>query len=50
MKDTLLRPTSTASQVGSVISENDIRRRGNVKHYIYLFIRLFSSNDTIIIN
>jgi hypothetical protein len=28
MKDTLLRPTSTLSQPGSIMSEGDIRRRG----------------------
>jgi hypothetical protein len=29
MKDTLLRPTSTLSQPGSIISDGEIRRRGN---------------------
>jgi hypothetical protein len=30
MKDTLLRPTSTLSQPGSIMSEGDIRRRGKL--------------------
>jgi len=30
MKDTLLRPTSTMSQPGSIISEGEIRRRGEI--------------------
>jgi hypothetical protein len=30
MKETLLRPTSTLSQPGSIISDGDIRRRGKI--------------------
>lgn len=35
MKDTLLRPTSTVSQPGSVISEGEIRRRGRMKILVF---------------
>jgi len=51
MKDRLIRPTSTLSQPGSIISDGDIRRRGN--DFIFQYKKIdsfFFSNDTIIIN
>jgi hypothetical protein len=37
MKNTLIRPTSTLSQPGSIISEGDIRRRGKIMILPFFF-------------
>ena len=52
MKDTLLRPTSTFSQPGSIISDGDIRRRSKITVYSMRKSLLFISfsNHTININ
>ena len=42
MKDTLLRPTSTLSQPGSIMSEGDIRRRGKLMIFCFEMKDLFT--------
>jgi hypothetical protein len=44
MKDLLLRPTSTLSQPGSIISDGDIRRRGELIVFIRLVQKFFVSS------
>jgi len=41
MKNTLIRPTSTLSQPGSIISEGDIRRRGKIMILPFFFNEKF---------
>jgi hypothetical protein len=51
MKGTLLRPTSTLSQPGSIISDGDIRRRGERRILLFVLMKFFLfSNNSIIIN
>ncbi len=48
MKEMLLRPTSTLSQPGSIISDGEIRRRGKWRIFLCLNKRIFSNNTIVI--